>query len=88
MSNDCHLTWPPPGLSVDTVTTCDSVLRAPGGSSVSSVSMGTQTDPHWVLVPASSLDHLETQIKTVKENLIRKQQELMKVGNFAILDVR
>lgn len=44
-----------------------------------SVSMGTQTDPHWVLVPASSLDHLETQIKTVKENLIRKQHELIKV---------
>ena len=53
------------------------MLRAPG---VCSVSMGTRSGSHWVLVPASALDHLETQIKTVKENLIRKQENLIKVS--------
>ena len=77
MSNDCHLTWPPPEWSESPARHGDSVLRAPG---VCSVSMGTPPRSHWVLVPASALDHLETQIKTVKENLIRKQEKLIKVS--------
>ena len=35
---------------------------------------------HTVTVPVTALHLLENQIKTVKENLIRKQESLMQVG--------
>ena len=35
----------------------------------------------WIMVPLSSLDELELKIKTVKNNLERKQEALIQVLN-------
>ena len=41
---------------------------------------------HTVTVPVTALHILENQIKTVKENLIRKQESLMQVGELEIVN--
>ena len=41
---------------------------------------------HTVTVPVAALHILENQIKTVKENLIRKQESLMQVGKLEIVN--
>ena len=41
---------------------------------------------HTVTVPVTALHLLENQIKTVKENLIRKQESLMQVGELEMVN--
>ena len=41
---------------------------------------------HTVTVPVTALTLLENQIKTVKENLIRKQESLMQVGELEMVN--
>ena len=52
----------------------------------SSLAGDTMDTAHTVTVPVTALHILENQIKTVKENLIRKQESLMQVGELEIVN--